>query len=846
MKARQRFKIFWVAAVTVAVLAMAYLIIPPLLPMARLRPDFESAVSKMVGVPVKIDGDIKLSLLGYPMIALEDVRFGEYKIKAARFRVSWSSIFNLKNARIISGIKIQGLRTEINAVSPPNFGTKIMISDSVIKHYGKEYEIIDAVLDAGKFSAMIRTDQHKYNLHLDSGEFVVTNPNLGLTINGKLLSDNVGNIAAKGKFEINVSDINRWFDFDFPKIPGQTKIAMDFEWDGGENFDFSKIRGNNGKASFNGHIILSPGKKIVRMKADNMDLDLSDLLENIKFIRNSEFNIDISGNITTPVSEMKKLRALSIHAVSDSDSIDIKRFRMGDGKSAISATGKIIGKNAVNLDVAFSDNARSVRCMFSGNRDVWNCSRFSFAHKNIAATGTLNVGENNFQMMIHSKSAAAGGLRLLDDIRKYFKNRDGKIDFEIGETIGNAVFVGQNRHVEYIEKNAVLGNLGLSLPLPTIMLEARGNIAAVVENDKMSFVFQAPNWTFALSDAGEFSLNHKDARELLSALTTQDVLSFIKPNLSIVITGNHNGDIITDLVIGVGNDKFSGTLIGNSITLDTVVLDMNRILDDKWFDAFIDNQYLYGDPILAPFDFNAKIAINAENIKIGSSSYQGFIYYMDGARQYMSITDSENGKLLLTISKDMMKYKYLLQADKFFVSGNLFAEKSPLNIEGATITARAELESFGITAYDIRRNMAGPMDVSIDGGFLIGLGTDKFYDNANRIEKRDAENAIHATLMSGHTAIKEMSITGEYSGGDFHTTRPFMMTARHTDITGNFAIRDAGLWIMANIILRGTNAIPKPITLGIRDNMREYSISDILPNIDLDYLREFTSTHGKF
>ena len=240
------------------------------------------------------------------------------------------------------------------------------------------------------------------------------------------------------------------------------------------------------------------------------------------------------------------------------------------------------------------------------------------------------------------------------------------------------------------------------------------------------------------------------------------------------------------------------------------------------------------------------LAITADKIKMGGVKYDGFLYSLSDNTQKMSISDSKNGELLLSIAKDKSNYNYLVQMDKFYVPGKIFNIKSPVNLFKTVITGEAELKTFGITAYDIRRNMTGIVDASFDGGVLTGLGTDEFYLNVNHYGKMDAENALHKALGGGETNVKEMQITGEYNGGDFRTTKPFMLSAKYTDITGNFEIKNDLPSIRANIILRGTSAVPKPISLMINEKGRDYSLSEILPNIDLDYMRQFIANHKRF
>jgi hypothetical protein len=434
----------------------------------------------------------------------------------------------------------------------------------------------------------------------------------------------------------------------------------------------------------------------------------------------------------------------------------------------------------------------------------------------------------------------------LDEIQKYVGGRDGKIDFRIADMQGTAEMKGGLRRIEYVQSGARLASLPVDLPLPESMLETRGNIAAEIIGDKMSFVFKADDWTFSAGDDAGFSISHKSARRLLSALTGRTELPFIRADIPAAAAGKYANPVVSNLRIMIGDMIFSGSIAAGGLTVAGAVLDLDQVLDELWFQNYADNQYLSGDPLLAPFDFGADVAITADEVKLNGTVYSGFVYSLAGPSQKMSISDSENGRLLLSITKDRSKYAYLAQMSKFFVAGKVFGKASPLNMENTTITAEASMESYGLTAYDIRRNMAGIIDAAFDGGVLTGLGTDDFYNSANRIGKADADQALNAALGGGRTDVKEMQVTGEYQGGDFRTTKPFLLTARHVDATGNIQIKNDQAAIRANLILRGTSPVPKPVALYINGRGRSYSLSEILRDLDLDYLREFVAAHMKF
>ncbi|MDR2770095.1 MAG: AsmA family protein [Rickettsiales bacterium] len=853
MRAITRYKIFWYGAIGVALLAMAYLTVPPLLNLSRYRADFSSAVSSFAGMPASVDGDMKLSLLGRPMIALDNVRIGDIKIKSMRFRISWKSILDLSNADIASAVKIDGARLVIKNLSMPDFGRRLLISNSIINYEGKDYEIIEGSLETGKLSARVRTDQHKYGLEVSGGDFIIRNNDEELAISGRLDADGRGAVSAMGTLSINSRNMNEWFDFAYPRLRERTKLKMNFFWDGRGYFDFSEISGTSGRASFSGRIRLwyEDGRqdhKSVRLRIENADLDLSFLTEAPDFLYRSDFNVVMSGRIKTPVPQIGAIKSLSAKIASSKEpEIEIQAFKAAGDKISVSASGRLIGAGAENLDLAFyqTEPAQSMRCVLSGAVNNWECRRWSFSSEKMSASGSIKVGENDFFLSFDS-SDMRPDLSDLDGIKKYVSDRAGIINFRIGGAEGKAEIKDGARRVEYVQKNVELSSLPVSLPLPRKMLKTLGNIAADISGDKISFVFKAADWTFSADEGGGFAISHKSAADLLSALTGKPPPAFAKAGVPIVITGKYSASLIKDLKIKIADMILEGAMIDGTLTLKTDFLDLDSVLDKAWFDNFADNQYLAGDPLLAPFDFVAGLAVTADKVKLNDSTYAGFLYSLGGGVQNLSISDSQNGRMVLSVEKDKSKYRYLVQLAGFLVRGKLFGVGSQINIENTTVTAEAELESFGLTAHDIRRNMAGMIEASFDGGIIFGLGTDGFYDNANKYGKLDAEDALSKALGSGKTAIKEMRITGEYAGGDFRTSKPFLLTVRHGDITGNFSIKSDLPVIRANILLRGTSPAPKPVALTIDHKGRIYSLSDILRDLDLDYLREFVRSHDRF
>ena len=247
------------------------------------------------------------------------------------------------------------------------------------------------------------------------------------------------------------------------------------------------------------------------------------------------------------------------------------------------------------------------------------------------------------------------------------------------------------------------------------------------------------------------------------------------------------------------------------------------------------------------FDIPANISLYADAVIYNGNMFKNFVYALKPDSQTFSITDRDRGNLLGTISRNGNNYDIFIQLNKFATHGTLLSAQMPLNVRDAVITAEINMNTFGNIAHDLEYNMTGDMDLSFDGGYLIGIGVDDFFAAANQITTFNAEYALSYALDGGESAIKKMRIIGEYRNGDFQTTAPIQLQLRHTDATGELNISGGQMQAMLNMTLRGTSPTPQPIQLTITpDGTRQYMLSDIMTNFDPTYMRDFVRTHNKF
>jgi hypothetical protein len=229
------------------------------------------------------------------------------------------------------------------------------------------------------------------------------------------------------------------------------------------------------------------------------------------------------------------------------------------------------------------------------------------------------------------------------------------------------------------------------------------------------------------------------------------------------------------------------------------------------------------------------------------NEYKNFTYSLKRNAQTFSITDSSRGNILVTIDKNKTNYEIFAQLNQFLINGNLLSNKLPLNIRDTTITGELNFTTFGKIAHDIYYNMSGEMDLTFKDGYLIGMSFDKFYASAENITNLNAEYALSSALSEGETKLKTLQLVGEYNNGNFITTEPLLISMRHTNGIGGIAITNGQMTAELDLTLRGTAPTPVTMELSIMpDNTRNYSLSEIMQNLDTGFMRAFVKTHNKF
>ncbi|MCL1902686.1 MAG: hypothetical protein FWG18_03620, partial [Alphaproteobacteria bacterium] len=222
MKAATRRKLFYTGIGIVLAAVVAVVIVPPMLDFDRLKPQIESAILNQTGIDIDISGRVRLSLLGRATITAYDIKMREYGngvIDSVSFHVPLGYIFNIYAAPLSDTIILRGAKLHLTTLAAPsNISSRVEFRDSAVTFLGKTYKNIDGVFQNGLFDGTVRTNDHKYTLSTDGDTFQITNPNVNLNLTGQLATNDLGEIAASGEISIDSDNVNKWFEFDVPKI----------------------------------------------------------------------------------------------------------------------------------------------------------------------------------------------------------------------------------------------------------------------------------------------------------------------------------------------------------------------------------------------------------------------------------------------------------------------------------------------------------------------------------------------------------------------------------------------------------------------------------------------------
>lgn len=823
IKPRHKRRTFWAIIIIGAILAGLALIAPTIMNLNNMRARLESAVSTETGMPIKIGGDITFGLLGQTTIVAHNVQSPYGPIKTVSMQIPFSGLFDIKNTKLNGPVSVYGANIKLNSLGAGNLKYDVSVHDSVVNFMGKDYFIINGTFAHGTFNGLIRTGQHKYEINFHDRDFTITNKNLDLNISGTLYPSG----AASGILEINTDKINSWFEFDTPKINIPVKLVTDFWWDGEYGFKFNNIVANN----IRGNIEIMPnGRRTISLYSDNTDFDFSFLAHPVKVLKNTSLTLDFYGNLTF---ENKTFHHIKINLVGTEQYIQLEKI-VADNTSF---TGGMIDANgAHDIMIKTTMDGNATECLFSGTPSQWGCTKFTYGN----LTGFIEKAKKSVMGKLMSPQSVSPS-----ELQSYVKLLEGPnmdIQFKFKNIGGRYISNNQGTKTEYsyvYGKNLKWLNPHLRL-LPNTMLNEVGNM--VWNGDTMSFLPQSNRWTLTLQN-NFFVVNGANFKDWMPDTDLRAL-----QDLPYSVSGYYNdqGDI-SNLTIKIANHMFTGAVDSNGITLNTDMLDLGEFLNPKYFANAEEMEFVSNAPILLPFEVDANVYLNADTLIYDENIYKNFVYSLKSDTQTFSISDNARGNLLATIIKERSNYEIFMQLNRFVINGKLLNNNYPLNIMDTSITAEINLKTSGHIAHDIWYNMAGDVDITFDGGYLVGLGLDSFYASAEDLTRLNVESELMRALESGYSRIKTMRIIGKYDNGNFTTTAPFDLSLRHADASGAITIENGAMTTRLDILMRA--AAPEPVNISVLvspNGRRGYSISEIMRYFDPAFMRSFIRTHDRF
>ncbi len=813
-------RLFLSILIIVAMALVAIVVVPPMINFNGMRAALTQAIVARTGVDATINGDIRLSLIGGPTLSATDIRVAGGTIAATRFAIPWSGIFNVENAPLSGDIVVYGARLKIDRLIPVTFDHAIRIYHSEIEFYGKEYEIIDAIVHGSTTRAIVRTNQHKYEINTIGDEFVITNRANDLLITGRLYNDG----SARGSMRLDAADVNAWFEFSSPRIDTPVKLEMDFNWDGGYGFEFTHIRGDN----FAGDITLaSDGERQINLRAWDVDFDMGFLTRPTSLFDQTSLNINLTGNLNLMGRTFKSLRAVA-HGTNDAVIID--QVVLDDIRIT---GGQITPDGAQNVFIQMPIDGKPGTCMFSGTPRIWECSQFTWGD----IAGRIAVNDDHADIYVHGSIPAPK----MDEMISYARRiaSGGTINFEFSDMAGHVdMATDPQPSFTFARQKPLKWGGNIATLFPHSFQKQIGDFAW--DNGAMTFTPRSRDWTLRVRGRS-FEIKGVDIKHFIGNIDTP----FLN-TMPYTITGVYDRGNIADLRVHVGDMEFSGSMADGTITLVTPLLNIDRITRQEYIDQYAELAFLGNAPIMTPFDLEVRVALRADTLIYNGNSYQNFVYALKPDVQTFSISDNDRGNLLIEIGRDKKNYTISVMADRFVPTGALLPATMPINVTGAAITGTAHLTTSGKIAYDIQHNVAGTMDMTLVGGIMNGLGLDAFYAAASTMTTLNAESMLAMALDGGQTRIKKIHIAGRIDDTNFETTQPMTMSLYHVDGQGTMTIQNNQINADWQLVMRGTSATPMPILLGIRGDKRDYSLSEIMIHFDPDYLRDFSGAHDKF
>lgn len=821
IKSRHKRRFFWTIITLSGLAIIGIICIPPLINLNKMKPVLEAKLYEQTGIHTKINGNINFSLLGATTIVAHNVQIPTGKIDSISFSIPLKQIFNLQNATLNKDIGVHNANIKITDLFPYSVSHNINIYNTSLDFMGHDYKIVRGTLSDNKFAGQIRTSQHKYDITYDNGEFVILNSNDNLHIRGTLFPDG----GAAGEMSISTNDINKWFEFENPKISEPVSLRTEFSWDGDYGFDFTNIHANN----YTGNIKLYPnGMHSLTFKSNNTNIDVSFITYDKNILNKTDINFDLTGKIRFKQNLFSKFMII---AQGRNNKLNIKHV-IADNIELFSGTYDKNGLHNTRLQI--NNLPEKFYCDFSGTQQKWECTTFAYGNITGSITndnGIFNIKATSTDKMPSFKTIKSLVSRIGDS---------GTIDFTFSDMSGTFVITPKQMIPKFrYAQDITLSELDTDLKfLPEFMFNSRGTYT--IKNNKKTFIPHNQQWMLDITN-NNFTISGKNFKQWLPNID----LRFLN-DLPYVISGTYSDSNIGDLNIMVAGQLISGNATKSGLTLQTRELDLDKFISQSYKNNYQEQKFLTNHPLAILFKIPINISLSSDTLIFDNQEYKNFVYSLKPNTQVFSISDNNRGHLLGIIEKKKFDYDVSIQLNKFKFNNELLKIDTPLNIYNSTVTAEITLHTSGQTANDLIYNLAGDVDMTFYGGTITGLGFDKFYASADKINTLNAEYALASALESGTTHIRKLKLVGIYNNGNFETTTPFILSMHNTDAVGALFINNKVMTGTFEFIMRGIS--PKPISLEMNIDeygKRRYSLNEILNKMDISYMRAFIRNNNK-
>ena len=150
----------------------------------------------------------------------------------------------------------------------------------------------------------------------------------------------------------------------------------------------------------------------------------------------------------------------------------------------------------------------------------------------------------------------------------------------------------------------------------------------------MIFTPKSKQWQLSKS-ADFFILRGENFKKLTKKVDLQSL-----NDLPFVLSGNYKNGTISDFTVEIADNKFTGMMIGKSVTLKTDVLNMDLFINKSFINKFEELSFFTNHPILLPFEANLDVALSANKLIFNGMEYDNFVYSLHKDTQTFSISDS--------------------------------------------------------------------------------------------------------------------------------------------------------------------------------------------------------------